>query len=156
MASCGSCEQELRGGTCRSGMVRGAQLRADFIDGSKRGCGNESWKPYNSKPMQQERLIGRSTVSIARLSAPINMQQEQKGGSKPRGIRQESGWFQHETAFAGRWQRETDDLCADSWSTGIVNLLKEWKSLQKRRTRERKKQKKRNGQCSAMPQCLFR
>src|SRR5258708_39442520 len=117
MASCGSCEQEPRGGTCRSGMVRGAQLRADFIDGSKRGCGNESWQPSNSKPMQQERLIGRSTVSIARVAAPINMQQEQKGVSNTTGIRRESGRFQHETAFVVRWLRETMAPFCGSGST---------------------------------------
>src|SRR6266536_3680893 len=116
MGSSGSCEPARLGEIFPTIMVLGARWPVVFIDGNKPEFGKGYWKRCNSRVMQMERSIGRSTLSMARLFEPISMRLGQKGGSKSRGIRQESRWFQHEAAFACRRKGQTDDLCTHCWS----------------------------------------
>src|ERR1700730_6641264 len=105
MASFGFYEQEHPGEICPSDMAHGGPSQADFIGGSRRESGNKSFQPCSSQAMPQDILMERSIVLIAPCFVPISMPREQKGGSKSRGIRQEAGRFQYQSASACGRQR---------------------------------------------------
>lgn len=108
--------------TCQSAMIRGGRSPAASLGGSKPESGKGCSKPCNSRAMPQGKSIGRSTASIAPSFVPINMRQEQKGGSKSRGMSQDHATVDASALPSGY------KMAAESV---LVHLISNWESSRK-------------------------